>query len=126
MNTTNYKMKGLENLYRLSKNIKQEIIKYFGGISDFYQKVFDLNHLQYTHYLLNGTYSHEIKKELYDIVDKLESFGVPDGSDIIDEIATDFNSIIVSKQVIYLNKYLELLGTDFKKIQKWLNDNYGI
>ena len=119
-------MEGLKRLLSLPDNIKLEIINNFGSIGQLYQKVFDLNQEEYRLTGSNSPRLKEIQTELFDIEDKLESFGITDGGDVTSEIASDFGDIILSNKIADLNKYLKPLGTDFEKMQKWLKDNYGI
>ena len=119
-------MQGLIRLKKLPKDIQDKIVSEFGSIEGLYQKVFDLNAEEYR---LTGTKNPRIDKirnEIFDIDDKLEEFGITDGSDFTSEIASDFGNIIVSKKISDLNKYLAQFGTDFDTMQKWLKDKYGI
>ena len=119
-------MEGFIKLIKLPLDIQNKIISEFGGIESLYQNVFDLNAESYR---LTGTKNprlDEIRKELFDIENKLEEFGIMDGSDFTSEISSDFGDIIVSKRINNLNKYLAQFGTDFDTMQKWLKDKYGI
>ena len=49
-----------------------------------------------------------------------------DGSDITNEISSDFGEIIVNKQIKELNKYLAQLGTDFNTMRDWMKKKYDI
>lgn len=119
-------MEGLKQLIELPESVKEQIIQDFGSISGLYQKVFDLNQEEHKLTGTNSSRLEEIANELFDIEDKLESYGLADGSDITSDIAADYGEIIVNKRIADLNKYLEPLGTDFEKMQKWLKENHGI
>ena len=119
-------MEGLKKLLELPENIKEQIIQNFGSISEFYQTVFELNQEQHKLTRTNSLRPEEIAKELFDIEDTLESYGIADGGDITSDIAADYAEIIANKGIADLNKYLEPLGTDFETMQKWLKENYGI
>ena len=119
-------MQGLIRLRKLPKEVQDKILSEFGGIEKLYQNVFDLNAESYR---LTGSKNprlDEIQNELFDIEDKLEEFGITDGSDFTSEIASDFGDIIVTKRINDLNKYLAQFGTDFATMQKWMKDKYGI
>lgn len=119
-------MQGLNHLLNLPAGIKQQIVTDFGNISNLYKKVFDLNQEELK---LTGSKSprlQDIKNELFDIEDKLESYGVTDSREITTKIASDFGEIVVGNKIVNLNKFLQPLGTDFATMQKWLKDNYGI
>lgn len=119
-------MNGLKQLFELPDEIKEQIVSDFGSISRLYQKVFDLNKEESK---LTGTDSPRLDAiaiELFDIEDKLESYGITDGRDITSDIASDYGEIIINKGINDLNKYLEPLGTDFEMMQKWLKENYGV
>ncbi len=119
-------MQGLKQVLDLPEEIKEQINNDFGSAGNLYRKVFDLNQEEYKLIGSNSPRLAEIKNELYDIEDKLESYGVPDGRDITSDISSDFGDIIVSKRIADLNRFLEPLGTDFETMQIWLKENYGI
>lgn len=119
-------MNGLNRLLQLPVEIKGKINKEFGSIQNLYQKVFDLNAEEYT---LTGSKSprlKQIQQEIYDIEDRLEDFGLTDGSDLTIEISSDFGEIIVNKEISKLNEYLAQFGTDFDTMRKWFKDKYEI
>lgn len=119
-------MQGLKQVLDLPEEIKEQINIDFGSAGNLYRKVFDLNQEEYKLTGSNSSRLAEIRNELYDIEDKLESYGVPDGRDITSDISSDFGDIIVSKRIADLNRFLEPLGTDFETMQIWLKENYGI
>jgi len=119
-------MEGLNRLLKLPDDIQSQIKRDFGSIAELYKKVFDLNKEEHGLILSKSPRLIEIRNELYDIEEKLESYGILDGSDITSEIASDYGDIIVTKRIADLNKYLIPLGTDFEKMKKWLKDKYGI
>lgn len=119
-------MQGLKQLLDLPEEIKEQINNDFGSVGNLYRKVFDLNQEEYKLTGSNSPRLAEISNELYDIEDKLESYGVSDGRDITSDISSDFGDIIVSKRIADLNRFLEPLGTDFETMQKWLKENYDI
>jgi len=119
-------MQGLDRLLNLPDNIKTEIENEYGSVQDLYQKIFDLNAEEYS---LTGSKSprlNKIQTETYDIEEKLEEFGLTDGSDITTEISSDFGEIIVNKRVTALNDYLSKFGTDFDTMRDWLKNKYNI
>jgi hypothetical protein len=119
-------MQGLKQLLDLPDEIKEQIINDFGSVGNLYRKVFDLNQEEYKLTGNNSPRIAEIQNELYDIEEKLESYGVTDGRDITTDISSDFGDIIVSKRIDDLNRFLQPLGTDFETMQIWLKENYGI
>jgi frataxin-like iron-binding protein CyaY len=119
-------MQGLDRLLNLPENIRTEIENVYGSVQDLYQKIFDLNAEEYSLTGSNSPRLNQIQAEIYDIEDKLEEFGITDGSDITTEIASDFGEIIVNKQITKLNVYLSQFGTDFDTMRKWLKNKYNI
>lgn len=119
-------MQGLDRLLNLPENIKTEIENEYGSVQDLYQKIFDLNAEEYSLTGSNSPRLSAIQTETYNIEDKLEEFGLTDGSDITTEISSDFGEIIVNKRITKLNDYLSQFGTDFDTMREWLKNKYNI
>lgn len=123
-------MVGLSFLQKLPIEIKTKINSEFGSIEELYKLIFNLHSNDYKLFISKPSgFENErqkIKQELYQIEDKLESFGITDGSDITNEIMADHGEIIVNKHVQKLDNYLSQFGTDFKTVREWMKRNYGI
>ena len=68
----------------------------------------------------------KIQNQIEEIEDKLERFGVIDGSYITSEISNDHGEIVVNQNIKQLDNYLRQSGTNYNTMRKWLSDNYGI
>ncbi|MDD3479136.1 MAG: hypothetical protein PHI42_01935 [Paludibacteraceae bacterium] len=123
-------MNGLEILKSLPATMKGQIAQQYGSIEKFYQLVFSLHATNYNlfmnkpaGYQLN---QQQIQIQIEQIEYKLESFGLEDGSDITNEIASDHEEIIVNREIQKLDNDLRKKGSDYDSLRKWLNDKYGI
>jgi len=120
-------MTGLNLLQNLDEAIKSKLVEEYGSLGKFYQLVFDLWAQDYSaHMSKNQLRQTEIKKSINDLEDKLETFGIIDGSDITNEISSDFGDIIVRKEIQKLDNYLKLHGTDYNTMRAWVQTTYGI
>ena len=123
-------MIGLSYLQRLPDDIKAKISSEFVSIEELYKLIFSLHFNDYKLYINKPNGFEEerqnIQNKLYQIENKLESFGVTDGSDITNEISSDHGEIIVNRQIQKLDNYLSQFGTDFKTVREWMKTTYGI
>lgn len=119
-------MSGYNKLINLPEGIKKQIIDEYGSLISFYKKIFALNHESYLLAGKDNVRVSEIENEIDSIEERLEAFGLEDGSDITVEISSDHGEIIVNKVINDLNDYLADFGTDFVEMQKWLHSQYKI
>jgi translation elongation factor EF-1beta len=124
-------MKGFELLQSLSNEIKKQICQEYKSIECFYQYVFDLNVQHFNLFMKKPEgYTEQIdkiKNELYDIDEKLESFGITEGDYITNEIGGDCNEIIAGKYIVTLeNDLRKNFGTSYETMRVWLRENSGI
>jgi hypothetical protein len=122
-------MTGFEYLQTLSSEQKEGIERKFENLDNLYQKIIELNSLEYNLTIQKPEgYKEKLQKienQLYDIENKLDELGL-EGKDVTTEIGCDFSEVIVTKKVQKLDEYLKTKGTDFKTMRDWIYKKFNL
>lgn len=122
-------MSTLTTLQNLPTDIKSQVDETYGSWQELYAKIYSLSATDYELYK-NKPFNYEtlraeIKNELYDIENKLDSFNL-DGHSIVTDISSDFTETIVTRTITNLDNYLAQFGTSFEmmkaQLDKYLNN----
>jgi len=108
--------KGLRFIFNLPEEIKQKIESEYGNIESLYGKISELvlNDFKLNFTNANPKLINQNQKELYEIEDKLEEFGVEDSTEITSEIRSDYDEIFALKEIAKLELKLNELGISIK------------
>src|ERR1700740_695794 len=97
-------MKGLAVFDYLSQEVKNKIVTEYGSLKELYARIISLEQQFYI------SKNNMVKNAIYDIEDKLQELGVPDGTNITIPIEEDFNEIAVGGEIEKLNQHLRSNG----------------
>jgi hypothetical protein len=112
---------GEKSLQGLPANVRQNIIKKYASIEDYYFKIFYNRHLHYIAFKAKDSDSvDQLNEELNGMQDELEEFGASDGHAITTEISSDFSEN-VSKA--FTNKVLGVAGVSEDDIRKFIESH---
>lgn len=114
---------GEKKLHSLPENVKQQIIKRYKSLEEFYFQVFYNRHQHYIAYKAkNSALIDQLDEELHDIEDELEELGVYDGHAITTEISSDFSENVAKE---FATKVLGEAGASEDEVRKFITAYLG-
>ena len=122
-------MLGFTRLSNLNNTIKDKIKMEYGSIENLYKQVFELYTKDFKLHMTSPKDNKQInviKGEIYKIDEKLEEFGIQDGSEITLEIGNDHNEIVLNNEITKLDNLLKAHGSDYPTMREWIKKNHGI
>lgn len=109
---------GEQKLRDLPNDVKQQIIKKYSSLEEFYFRVFYNRHQHYIAFKgKNDDLVNQLDEEIYEIQDELEEFGAYDGHEITTAISTDFSENVAKA---FTTKVLGEVGASEDDIRKFI------